>query len=135
MRQKIGIGQHLPQSRPAHAVQDKQRSYTQIERSGGAAVTNAVSAVKPKVSITEELRKGLNNSQLAVKKMDTEITRQGISTMETSVNGTRFDQRRSIDRTMMTTANNEQDYGSLLSPGSPVAKTGKANLGYSAQRQ
>ena len=94
-----------------------------------------MSAVKPKVSITEELRKGLNNSQLAVKKMDTEITRQGISTMETSVNGTRFDQRRSIDRTMMTTANNEQDYGSLLSPGSPVAKTGKASLGYSAQRQ
>ena len=79
------------------------------------------------MTITEELRKGLNNSALAVKKMDTEITKNGISTMETSVNGTRFDQRKSIDRTMMTTANNEQDYGSILSPGSPV-KPGRADL-------
>ena len=67
--------------------------------------------------------------------MDTEITNKGISTMATSVNGTRFDHRRSIDRTMMTTANNEQDYGSLLSPGSPVMKSGKANLGTPGHRQ
>ena len=91
--------------------------------------------MKPKATITEELRRGLNNSQLAVKKMETEITNKGISTMETSVNGTRFDQRKSLDRTMMTTANNEQDYGSILSPGSPINKPGKANLAYSGHRQ
>ena len=83
----------------------------------------------------EELRKGLNHSQLAVKKMDTEITNKGISTMETSVNGTRFDQRKSVDRTVMTTANNEPDYGSVLSPGTPINKPGKANLAYSGHRQ
>ena len=47
-------------------------------------------AAKPKMNITEEIRKGIS-SELRVKKMDTEITKGGYSTMETSANGTRFD--------------------------------------------
>ena len=56
-------------------------------------------AAKPKASITEELRKGLN-SELRVKKIDT-ADRGGLASLETSANGTRLDNRRtSIDRTM-----------------------------------
>lgn len=69
-----------------------------------------MTATKPKVSITEELRKGLN-SELRVKKIDTEMTNtRGNASLETSANGTRFDQRRcSLDRTMTNTANNHNE--------------------------
>ena len=90
-------------------------------------------AAKPKTNITEENRKGIS-SELRVKKMDTEITKGGYSTMETSANGTRFDQRKSIDRMNVLSPTNEQDYGSILSPGSPI-KAGMRNLASSGHKQ
>jgi len=50
--------------------------------------------------------------------MDTEITKGG-SAMETSVNGTRFDQRKSLDRGTTNMNSDNQDYGSVVSPNSP----------------
>ena len=78
-------------------------------------------------TITEEVRKGLN-SELRVKKIDTEITKGGYSTLCTSANGTRMEQRKSIDR---GTTNGgmllgSQDYGSVMTPGSPTK--GGSNL-------
>lgn len=134
LRQKIGLGHHLPQSRPAVVNQSNNvdpsygfmpKSLTSLERRN----PNLNNTTKPQTSIIQELRKG-NTTELQVKKMDTAVTKGGYSTMETSANGTRFDQRRSIDRTTQ----NEPDYGSIMSPGSPV-KPGRANLAYSGHKQ
>jgi hypothetical protein len=71
------------------------------------------------VTITDEVRKGLD-SELRIKKMDTEITKGGYSAMETSVNGTRFDRRKSLDRGTTGLNSENQDYGSVMSPSSPL---------------
>ena len=97
---------------------------------------------KPKqVTVAEEVRKGLINSELRVKKMDTEVTK-GVTTgvnssMATSMNGTRFDQRRSIDRATNNLGSAghgaDHEYGSVNSPDSPI-KVGRANLSMTGQK-
>ena len=81
----------------------------------------------PPAPTAEEVRKG-HYSQLQVKKIETEATRApntGYTTMDTSMNGTRFEVRKSVDRTTANMAS-QQDYGSVMSPASPV-KVGKAS--------
>ena len=69
-------------------------------------------------TIAEEVRKGIN-SELRVKKIDTEVTKTGYTTLCTSANGTRMDNRRSIDRGTNGVLGS-QDYGSVMTPASPI---------------
>lgn len=105
------------------------------EGSGAQTYTNyiqqqSVSALenKPKVNITDELRRGLN-TELRIKKMGSDVTNPmtAVSGKDTAAN-TRLDQtRKSLDRTSNQMIGSH-DYGSVMSPGSPIKANRGANL-------
>jgi hypothetical protein len=102
-------------------------SYAYMQKSFTAMDTKPKTNPTFTMAIPEEVRKGQNLSALYVKKIDTEVTYKGSTRMGTAVNGTR-DGRLSIDRVTLQ----DQDYGSIASPNSPV-KFG--NMATRAQRQ
>lgn len=71
----------------------------------------------------------MNQSDLRVKKMGTDLTKGtgNISRLETSVNGTGMDVQQSMDR-MTGSQMVSQDYGSVMSPNSPLKVGGRGNL-------
>ena len=97
-------------------------SFNYMQKSLTTMETGKQKAVAPQpTQMTEEARKGIN-SELRVNKQETEGTKAGYSTLCTSVNGTRLEQRKSIER-MGSNGVGSQDYGSMTS-GSPMKGAG-----------